>query len=177
MDRHHDHHALVSRRTLGSLALGAVGFGLLPVMARASAEIEALCITCIDYRVLSKDDNYLANDLDLFKEADFTALAGGALAGYPAKLWEKYPSSPAAFWDQIRIAKDLHSIKKVVVIDHRDCGAYNKEFGIPRDRAAETLQHRTVMTEVAGQFRKRQPGLGLEFYLMPLVGCAERINV
>lgn len=162
---------------MGSMVLGAAGLGLLPFSAKASAKIDALCITCIDYRVISKDTSYLANDLNLFKEADFVGLAGGALAGYPAKLWEKYSSSPRAFWDQVQLAKDLHSIEKVVVIDHRDCGAYNLEFGKPANPKDEWDQHAKVMTEVRKKFARLQPSLKLEFYLMPLVGCAERVNL
>ena len=172
------HHARqISRRQMGSLAMAAAGLGLLPVKAKASAKIEALCITCIDYRVISKDASYLANDLNLFKEADFVALAGGALAGYPANLWKKYPSSPRAFWDQLQAAKDLHSIDKVVVIDHRDCGAYNLEFGKPANPKEEWEQHAKVMAQLRKEFEQRHLPLKLEFYLMPLVGCAERVNV
>jgi len=167
----HDHHGF-SRRQFGSLFLGAAGLSLIPGIARA-AQIEALAITCIDYRFYNKDTAFVANDLNLFRQADNVALAGASLAGV-SKMFVK---SVPAFWEQVGLAQQLHHIKKVVLIDHRECGAYNAEFGVPRDEAEETAQHVKVMTELAVEFRKRQLGLALEFWLMPVKGCAERLNI
>jgi carbonic anhydrase len=167
----HDHHGF-SRRQFGSLFLGAAGLSLLPAMARAS-EIEALAVTCIDYRFYNKDTAFVANDLSLFKEADNVALAGASLAGV-SKMFAK---SVPAFWEQVGIAKSLHHIKKVVLIDHRECGAYNAEFGVPRSEAEETAQHVKVMTALAREFEARRLGLALEFFLMPLKGCAEQLQI
>lgn len=167
----HDHHGF-NRRQLGSLFLGAAGLSLLPGVARA-AQIEALAVTCIDYRFYNKDTAFVANDLELFRQADNVALAGASLAGV-SKMFAK---SVPAFWEQVGIAKTLHHINKVVLIDHRECGAYNAEFGVPKDEAEETAQHVKVMTELAVAFRKRQLGLTLEFWLMPVKGCAERLNI
>ena len=79
----------------------------------------ALAITCIDYRLVDDavrffDAKKMTNDYDQ------VSLAGASLAA----VSDKFPSSNAAFWDHIAIAKQLHSIKKVVLLDHRDCGAY-----------------------------------------------------
>ena len=59
----HDH-AVLNRRHLGSLVLGAAGASLLPRAAFASATIKALCLTCIDYRFLNKDAGALRQRLD-----------------------------------------------------------------------------------------------------------------
>jgi len=166
------HHA-IDRRHLGSLFLGVAGAALLPRAAFASGQIQAMCVTCIDYRFLNKDAAYVANELDLFKEADILALAGASLSG----VSEMFKASVPAFWEQVGLASKLHSIQKVVVVDHRDCGAFNAEFGVPPNREAETEQHRKVMVRLQQAFKDRKIPLPLEFWLMPLEGCAERIMV
>jgi len=168
----HDHSAM-NRRQLGSLLLGVTGAALLPQLASAAGHIKALCVTCIDYRFLNKDAAYVANDLNLFRDADILALAGASLSG----VSEKFKASVPAFWEQVGIASSLHAIERVVVIDHRECGAFNAEFGVPPNRDAETEQHRKVMARLAGEMKQKFPKLGTDFYLMPLEGSAERITV
>jgi carbonic anhydrase len=165
--------AVLNRRHLGSLLLGVAGAAMLPRAASASAEIKAMCVTCIDYRFLNKDAAFVANDLNLFKDADILALAGASLSGV-SKL---FPDSIPAFWQQVGIAMKLHKIQKVVVVDHRDCGAFNEEFGKPPNREEETKQHKDVMLRLKHAFEDHKIPLALEFYLMPLEGCAERIIV
>ena len=167
----HDHRGF-NRRQFGSLFLGAASLSLLPAAARAS-EIEALAVTCIDYRFYNKDAAYVANDLNLFRQADNVALAGASLSGV-SKMFAK---SVPAFWEQVGIAMSLHHIKKVVLIDHRECGAYNAEFGVPKTEAEETAQHVKAMTALAKEFAARKLGLALEFWLMPLNGAAERLQI
>ena len=89
----------------------------------------------------------------------------------------KFPTSDAAFLAQLEIAISLHHIKKVVVIEHRDCGAYKVAFGpdYASEHKAETKQHKGIMQTLQGQLTKRYPKLGAEFYLMALDGAAERI--
>ena len=90
---------------------------------------------------------------------------------------EKFPSSNAAFWDHIGITKTLHHIKKVIVVDHRDCGAFKVAFGkeFKADSAGETAQHKAVMEQVKAKLAKTHPDLESEFYLMAMDGKAERV--
>ncbi|HEX4533489.1 MAG TPA: carbonic anhydrase [Rhizomicrobium sp.] len=141
-------------------------------MAHA-AEIQALAFSCIDYRLVDDTVRFLDGHIQP-KEYDILALAGASLGAVSAK----FPSSNAAFWDHVDIAKSLHHIKKVVVVDHRDCGAYKVAFG--KDFAAahdaETTQHRNVMMELKAALAKKHPDLGSELYLMSLDGKAEPIQ-
>jgi carbonic anhydrase len=101
------------------------------------------------------------------------ALAGASLAATS----EVFPSSNAAFWDHVAIAKKLHSIKKVVVIDHRDCGAYKVAFGkdYADGGAAELAQHKGVMAKLKDALATKHPDLGFEAYLLAIDGSAERV--
>jgi len=104
---------------------------------------------------------------------DQVSLAGASLAA----VSDKFPSSNAAFWDHIGIAKTLHHIKKVIVVDHRDCGAYKVSFGkdYKADAAGETTQHKSVMEQVKAKLAKTHPDLASEFYIMGLDGKTERV--
>ena len=153
------------------LALAA-GFTLLPLSARAAGGVTALAITCIDYRLVDDavkffDSRKLTNDYDQ------VSLAGASLAA----VSDKFPEANAAFWNQLGLAKQLHNIKKVIVVDHRDCGAYKAAFAkdYKADRAGETLQHKGVMQQVKDKLAKLHPDLQSEFYLMALDGSAERV--
>jgi carbonic anhydrase len=163
----------IERRMLGKLIVGAASASLLPAAAEA-ATVTALAITCIDYRLVDDavrffDSRHMTNDYDQ------VSLAGASLAG----VSDKFPSSNAAFWDQIGIAAQLHHIKKVIVVDHRDCGAFKVAFGndYRGEGAAETAQHKTVMEQVKTKLAETHPDLGSEFYLMALNGKAERIAI
>jgi hypothetical protein len=169
----HQEHKL-SRRAFAGLAAGAAGLALMPLRARASGAIEAMGVTCIDYRLVDDAVRFF-DKLGLTNEYDELALAGASLAA----VSPKFPKANAAFWDQLAISKNLHHIKKVIVVDHRDCGAYKvacgKAFAAEHD--AETAQHAAVMKKLKVMLAKKHPDLGAEFYLMALDGTAERIAV
>jgi carbonic anhydrase len=143
-----------------------------PFAARASGNIDALCVTCIDYRLVASNAPFFDN-LKLHGEYDQVSLAGASLAA----VSPKFPSANAAFWDQLAIAKNLHHVQRLIVLDHRDCGAFKVAFGkdFAASGAPETAQHKGVMAQVQQELAKRQPGLGSEFYLMALDGKAERV--
>ncbi|MEJ1970378.1 MAG: carbonic anhydrase [Rhizomicrobium sp.] len=171
MCEHHNQPRL-SRRGFASLALGAAGVAALPLRANAAGHAEALALTCIDYRLVDDSVRFF-DGMHLTDEYDIVALAGASLAA----VSPKFPSSNAAFWDHVGIAKQLHDIQKVIVVDHRDCGAYKVAFGpdYAGTRDAETAQHKGVMLKAQAELKQKFPSLGSEFYLMALDGKAERI--
>lgn len=166
-------HTCLHRRAFGGLIVAAGSLALLPSAALAG-HAEALVLTCMDYRLV--DDAVKFFDAKhLTNEYDQVSLAGASLAA----VSNKFPSSNAAFWDHVGIAKTLHHIKKVIVVDHRDCGAYKVAFGdkFAAEKAAETAQHKQVMAEFKAALAKKHPDLSVEFYLMALDGKAEPISV
>jgi len=169
----HAIHSL-NRREVAKLAAATAGLALVPLRARASGAIEAMGVTCIDYRVVDEAVRFF-DKLGLTNEYDTLSLAGASLAA----VSPKFPKANAAFWDQLGISKSLHHIKKVVFVDHRDCGAYKVAFGkaFAAERDAETAQHKAVMTKAKAALAKRHPDLGAEFYLLALDGTADKIDV
>jgi hypothetical protein len=164
----HAHVPTISRRHFGLIA-GA--FALVPLAARA-AEVEALALTCIDYRFVDDGIRFI-DGMGLTKNFDQVALAGASLAA----ISDKFPSSNAAFWDHVNIAKSLHHVKKLIVVDHRDCGAYKVAFGdkFAPNPPEEDAQHKDVMEQLKDQLSRRHPDLTSEYYLMALDGTAKRL--
>lgn len=156
---------------MGGLLAGAVGLTLLPRAGRA-AEIEALAFSCIDYRLVDDAVKFFDRQ-EGAHQFDILALAGASLGA----VSPSFPSSNAAFWNHVDIAKSLHHIKKVIVLDHRDCGAYKVAFGkdYASEHGAETAQHKAEMLKVKALLAKKHPDLASEYYLMALDGTAERI--
>jgi hypothetical protein len=144
---------------------------VLPGAAKA-ATVTALGITCIDYRLVD-DAVHFFHHKHLTRDYDQVSLAGASLAA----VSDAFPSSNAAFWNHIDIARTLHHIKKVIVVDHRDCGAYKVAFGkdYQSEHAAETAQHKQVMEQVKARLAKIHPELESEFYLMAVGGKTERV--
>lgn len=161
----------VDRRALGKFLAGAAGASALPGAAQA-ATVTALAITCMDYRLVDDAVTFFGAQ-HLTGDYDQVSLAGASLAGVP----DKFPKSNAAFWEHIGIAKQLHHIKKVIVVDHRDCGAFKVGFGkdFKADHDGETSQHKHVMEQVKAHLAQAHPDLTAEFYLMGVDGKTERV--
>jgi carbonic anhydrase len=164
----HAHIPAISRRHFGLIASA---FALVPLASQA-AEVEAFAITCIDYRLVD-DGVHFIDGLGLTKNFDQVALAGASLAA----VSDKFPSSNKAFWDQLEIAKTLHHVKRVVVLDHRDCGAYKVAFGpdYAPNPPEEDAQHKGVMEKLKVKLLAMHPDLTSEYYLMALDGNAKRL--
>jgi len=164
----------LSRRSFAALALAGGAVSLLPRQAFAAGDagpLEALAVTCIDYRYVSHEVNWLDTKLGK-KTYDLAALAGASLAG----VSQMFPASVDALWNHINIARTLHAVKKVMVFDHHDCGAFKQEFGpnYAGEGTAELDQHAAVMKRMKAEFAHRgwtALGVGLEFYFFTKEGA------
>ena len=101
-------------------------------------------------------------------------IAGAAIAvvAEPFKDWHK------AFWDNLAASIQLHKIKKVIAINHRDCGAaeiaYGRDRVVPEERETET--HRAALAEFRKQVGQRHPDLEVETGLMAINGTIEMFS-
>ncbi|MGQ9866624.1 MAG: carbonic anhydrase, partial [Pseudanabaenaceae cyanobacterium] len=131
----------------------------------------ALVLTCMNFRFVSWIPAFWARQ-GLDRAYDWVALAGGSLAltGFP------HPAAAEAFWDQLELSKQLHGIRKVIAIDHQDCGAYARVSKAPfPDLAAEESCHGSYLRQAAAQIRQRYPDLAVELYFLKLTGEGIRI--
>lgn len=161
-----DRASLLTRRSFTNAALitGAT-VGLSPFQAWAAGTADALCIMCIDYRLVNGEVSFFNAQFPAPRSYDIVALAGASLAG----VLSTFPESVPGFWKQIELAKKLHNIRKVVILDHLQCGAFQQQFngGKPMEPNAEMAAHRATMRDVRKAFHDLYPsGLELEFFIM-----------
>lgn len=161
------------------LRLAALGGGAvllastLPAhVARAAGQTEALLLSCMDFRLMDDAERYMSGR-GLRDKYDHIVLAGAALGA----VTDKYPAWNKTFWEHLDIAIKLHNIHKVIVMDHRDCGAYKVILGedFAKDPPKEKEVHANKLKELAGLIKKQHPKLGVELLLMSLDGKVESI--
>jgi carbonic anhydrase len=172
-DTHCNHKTVLNRRGFVSLlSMGAVATLATPVLANGKAK--ALMLSCMDYR-LDDDVVQFMNRLGLNGEYDHLVLAGASLG----VVANDVPSWHKAFWDQLGLAVDLHGVEEVIIVDHRDCGAYKLMKGLESVSTPELemATHTEVVGEFAVQLREKFPELKLSAYLMGLDGQAEEITI
>jgi carbonic anhydrase len=158
----------LNRRRLFGFA-GAVGLAALrPLPARAaSGEYEAMVLACIDPRMQAPVFDYLKKRRLVGQYSQFT-IAGAAIG----VVAPKFAAWHATFWDNLAISADLHKIKRVIAIDHRDCGAARLAYGeaAVATPARETATHRKALAEFRRAVAQRHPHLAVETGLMALDG-------
>lgn len=155
--------------------LRAAGFaGLaaaLPFSARAAeGNYEAMLVSCIDPRMVSLVYNYMDKRGLSGKYSQFV-IAGAAIAAVAPKFKAWRP----AFWDNLATSVQLHHLKGVIAIDHRDCGAAKIAYGDDSiaDPQIETRTHRAVLAEFRAAVTRHHPQLTIETGLMALDGSIE----
>lgn len=160
-----------SRRRALQMFVGAAGAGLLlPQAAFASGSAAAVVLTCMDYRLVDDHTNYF-NERGMKNRYDHLVLAGGTI-GALGKLGQEWADT---FWKHVGVAVKLHGIHEVIVLDHRDCGAFKLTFGKESiaERAAETKLHKQQAALLTAQIKQKFPELKSEMLLMDLDGSVE----
>jgi len=156
------------RGLLRGIAAGAALLTLAPRLGfAAEGNYEAMILACIDPRFQEPVHAYAQKNGLIGKYSQFV-FAGAAIGVVAPKFadWHK------TFWDNLATSVELHHIKKVIVIDHRDCGAAKIAYGeasiATPDKENET--HRVALAEFRKQAGQHQPKLAVETGLMALDG-------
>ncbi|MBA4808250.1 MAG: hypothetical protein H2037_11990 [Brevundimonas sp.] len=167
--------SLSRRGVFGLIALGG-GVSLLstlaPGIARARGHTDILLLTCMDYRLTDDTISYMEGR-GLHDKYDHVVLAGASLGA----LTDQFPSWGETFWSHLDVAINLHSIHKVMVIDHRDCGAYKVILGADAvDTPEKELAiHTQELHALRDAIKRRHDHLEVELALMALDGKVEDI--
>ena len=98
-------------------------------------------------------------------------IAGAAIA----VVAPRFAAWRQTFWDNLASSLQLHRINRVIVIDHRDCGAAKIAYGAESiaTTAAETATHKKVLAEFRRELHRRHPDFAVETGLMALDGSLE----
>ena len=105
-------------------------------------------LTCIDYRYAHRIID-LMDSKGLRRKYDVFSLAGAAAGGNQIQEWSD------VFVQHIEVARDIkHPIERVIILEHRDCGAYTKFFGLEWDKVTppyEAEKHQEQVQELAAK--------------------------
>ena len=137
-----------------------------------SSKYKAMVLSCIDPRFQPIIFNYLAKKKLKGKYSLFTV--AGASIGVTAPKFKKWHRT---FWDNIETSIKLHKIRKLIVINHRDCGAAkiingNKDF----NAANEIKIHKSSFKKIKKDFKKKYSKLKIETYLISLNKKIKKFN-
>ena len=141
--------------------------------AHAAGGTDALLLSCMDYRLMDEVEQYMSGR-GLRNKYDHVILAGASLGA----ITDKFPAWNQTFWEHLDVAIKLHNIHKVIVLDHRDCGAYKVILG-PEHAAnpqQETQAHASQLHKLKQLIGEKYPKLDVELLLMALDGKVEVIG-
>jgi hypothetical protein len=176
--KQHLHHAgcgcLPSLSRRGMLGIGFAGAvtAAFPALA-AGGNYEAMLMNCIDPRFTTSSLLYMSGRGLRDNYSQFV-IAGGPIGVVAPTFvdWQK------AFWDNLGITVQLHHIKRVIGLTHRDCGAAEVAYGerIKTDKAFETQKHSEALRQFRAEVGKRQPKLAVDTGIMALDGSVEVVT-
>lgn len=129
-----------------------------------------IVLSCIDYRFIHAVMELIKDDEGVHFYDTFS-LAGGSL-GYNQTT---YPSWPTTWLDTVTLAKQLHGITQIIVVEHMDCGMYKTEYPSAVDPVQERLYHQQNMQAFKTAMATLEPALTVRGYLLYLNGESERL--
>jgi hypothetical protein len=126
-----------------------------------ATDAEVLVIYCSDHRFQAGFNEFLNRQLNLQENYDLLVLPGGPQC---LTLVEYMPKFSWAGWKWMRFLVDAHKLKRLILIQHQDCGWYKElPFHLhsstdPRKRQEEDLRR------ARAALAKERPELAVELY-------------
>jgi len=164
------------RQLLRSLGIAGIAVsaplavGLPFAASAAEGDYEAMLVSCIDPRMVAPVYKYMDGRGLGGKYSQFV-IAGAAIAVVAPKFAAWRP----AFWDNLATSVELHHLRSVIAIDHRDCGAARIAYGDDSiaNPQVETKTHREVLAEFRAAVAQHHSQLTVETGLMALDGSLQ----
>jgi carbonic anhydrase len=117
----------------------------------AEGKPSVFLLTCMDYRYAQRIIDVM-NRQDLLRKYDIFVLAGAAAGANENETWRQ------ALVEHIRAARELkHMIDQIIILEHRDCGAYKLFFKLEWDQVTppvEEAYHNKQVNALARYLRK-----------------------
>jgi hypothetical protein len=137
-------------------------------------EASTLLISCVDFRLRHETENLMRAQLHLLDDYDEVAMPGASLA-----IIEKaHPHWKETLEDIIVLVEQLHKIKRIILLDHRDCGAYKLLIGDEYTKTGEleTEIHKKTLLQAKAILEKKFPNLKIYTMLLGLDGIVENFH-
>lgn len=129
-----------------------------------SNDCNALVITCIDFRFVSFIRIFLTENLKVKDDYDHIAIPGSVINIIGSETQN-------ITFDEIDISLNLHHVNHLVLIEHKDCGAYGGSKHFESDeKETETLSN--DLRRVRDILKEKHPNLKIDLFLasMKVVG-------
>ena len=128
------------------------------------SKYKAMVLSCMDPRFQHLVHNYLKKKKLFGKYSAFTI--AGAAVGVTHNKFKKWHKT---FYDNLSTSIKLHQIEKLIVINHKDCGAAKivngkKAFNIMNEQKI----HKESFSKLKKEIEKKFPKLKVELNLMSL---------
>ena len=129
-----------------------------------NSKFKAMVLSCMDPRFQHLVYSYLKKKKLTGKYSAFTI--AGAAVGVTHNKFKKWHKT---FYDNLATSIQLHKIEKLIVINHKDCGAAKiangkKEFSPVNEKKI----HKESFSKIKRQIKKRFPKLKVELNLISL---------
>lgn len=136
-----------------------------------AAGVPLLLLQCMDSRYPRRTIETM-DSLGLRGKYDQLILAGASLGVVHKDEWR------ITFLDQLGFAMREHGVSQVLILDHRDCGAYKKFLGVgPEDPKKEKDEHIKVADRAIGIIRAKFPQLkAVRCLLLPIETTEELVT-
>ena len=130
------------------------------------SKYNAMVLSCMDPRFQHLVYNHLNKKKLIDKYSAFTI--AGAAVGVTHNKFKKWHKT---FYDNLSTSIKLHQIEKLIVINHKDCGAAKivngkKAFNITNEQKI----HKESFSKLKKEIKKKFPKLKVELNLMSLKG-------
>ena len=128
------------------------------------SKYKAMVLSCIDPRFQHLVHSFLKKKKLTGKYSAFTI--AGAAVGVTHNKFKKWHNT---FYDNLTTSIQLHKIEKLIVINHKDCGAAKivnekKEFNPENEKNI----HQNSFSKLKKEIKKRFPKLKVELNLIDL---------
>ena len=147
-----------------------------------TTETNTLVFMCMDFRFVSSVTTVLS---ELYAKYDLVTIAGASLMFNSENERDPHLCSLASSFDYFRktavkhidLAIDLHSISKIVCVDHVDCGGYRALYGVDKIDRTERHIHTQNINNMARYIYARYPNLDFEGYIAQFDGKLESVTI
>ena len=128
------------------------------------SKYKAMVLSCMDPRFQHLVHNYLKKTKLTGKYSAF--IIAGAAVGVTHNKFKEWHKT---FYNNLAISIQLHKIEKLIVINHKDCGAAKiangkKKFNVTNEKKI----HEDSFSKLKKEIKKRFPKLKVELNLMSL---------
>ena len=135
-------------------------------------DAKAFLVTCMDFRFINDEVEHMT-EKGYSVNYDAFVLAGVSIGINQTK----YPEWEKTLYEHIEISKSLHHVKKIVLFDHLDCGAYKTFCPGFKTEEEERELHVRELKIAAEKIRAKFPDLKVVCKIMHTDRTVEKVLV